>query len=109
MLRISYRDTDRRAILSWDATDSNAPWLGVITRLVFDNCDDAAQEGPTLVTLPWWSFAAVRPRLLEIFQGFRLKLGTEVEVTPAAAELLRRATANAARYIAAAATVALEP
>jgi SNF2 family DNA or RNA helicase len=109
MLRISYRDTDRRAILSWDATDSNAPWLGVITRLVFDNCDDAAQEGPTLVTLPWWSFAAVRPRLLEIFQGFRLKLGTEVEVTPAAAELLRRATANAARYIAAAATVSLEP
>lgn len=109
MLRISYRDADRRAILTWDAADSDAPWLGVVTRLVFDNCDDAAQEGPTLVTVPWWAFSAVRPRLLEIFQGFHLKLGTEVEVTPAAAELLRRATANAARYKAASETSALEP
>ena len=108
MLRISYRDTDRRAILSWDAIDSDAAWLGVITRLVFDNCDDVAQEGPAHLTLPWWSFSAIRPRLLEIFQGFHLKLGSEVDVTPAAGDLLRRATLNAARYQAATHTVALE-
>ena len=108
MLRISYRDTDRRAILSWDAIDSDAAWLGVITRLVFDNCDDVAQEGPAHLTLPWWSFSAIRPRLLEVFQGFHLKLGSEVDVTPAAGDLLRRATLNAARYQAATHTVALE-
>lgn len=102
MLRISYRDTDRRALLSWDTADSNAPWLSILTRLVFDNCDNATQDGPTLMTVPWWSFSAVRPRLLQIFNGFQLKLGTGVEVSPQAAELLRRATETAFRYDAAA-------
>jgi SNF2 family DNA or RNA helicase len=102
MLRISYRDKDRRAVLSWEAADSAAPWLAILTRLIFDNCDNATQDGPTILTVPWWSFSAIRPKLLQIFSGFQLKLGTGVEVTPQAAELLRKATENAFRYDAAA-------
>ena len=102
MLRISYRDTDRRAVLAWDADDANAPWLSILTRLIFDNCDNVSQDGARLITVPWWSFSAIRPRLLQIFSGFQLKLGTAVDVSSQAAELLRRATATAFRYEAAA-------
>lgn len=104
MLRIAYRESDRRAIITWDQADTESPWLGVVTRLVFDNCADATQDGPRTITAPWWSFSAIRPKLLEVFRGYQLRLGTGVLIEAGAGDLLRRATSNTASYAAAAQT-----
>jgi hypothetical protein len=39
----------------------------IVRRLIFDHTDDANQEDAYRITLPWWSFVALRNQLLEIF------------------------------------------
>lgn len=88
MLRIDYRLTDRRAILTWESADENAPWLDSLRRIVFDRSEDANQEGAWIVSLPWWGFASVRPQLFQIFKGYDLTLGKDFDVSEAARDLL---------------------
>ncbi len=90
MLRIDYRETDRRALIAWDTADEQAPWLDVLSRLVFDRSDDATQEGAWRISLPWWSFIALRQNLFQIFSGYGLALGRDVVVGDKAAEYLRQ-------------------
>ncbi len=90
MLRIDYREADRRAWLSWGEGDASAPWFDIIRRLIFDHTDDASQEDGYHISLPWWSFASLRNQLLEIFKGYGLSLGNALEITQTAADLLRQ-------------------
>ena len=90
MLRIDYREADRRALLSWGEDDMSAPWLDIIRRLICDHTDDAAQEDGYHISLPWWSFASLRNQLLEVFKGYGLAPGSTLEITQPAADLLRR-------------------
>ena len=98
MLNISYRESDRRAVLGWDTQDHEAPWLGILQRLIFDKIEDATQESGLQIALPWWAFTALRSQLLEIFQGFHLRLGVGLHVEEKAAERLRRSVGNARNY-----------
>ena len=98
MLKITYRESDRKAVLVWESQDDQAPWLDVLKRLVFDNSEDATQEGGFQIVLPWWAFSSLRSQLLEIFKGFNLKLGAGLHVEEKAAELLRRSTHNVNGY-----------
>lgn len=98
MLSISYRQPDRRAVLSWEREANGAPWVDVIRRQLFDHADDAAQESAQVISLPWWSFVAMRPRLLEIFKGFNLKVGVGIVIDPMARELLEKARRNSGSY-----------
>jgi SNF2 family DNA or RNA helicase len=98
MLRISYREGDRRAALSWSPESDSAPWVDVIKRQLFDHAEDASQESAFCVSLPWWSFIAMRPRLLEVFKGYGLGPGAGLEIDAAAAELLRKARRNSHSY-----------
>lgn len=107
MFRIDYREADRRALLSWDEDDASAPWLEIIRRLIFDHTDDAAQEDGYHVSLPWWSFASLRNQLLEIFKSYSLALGSSLEITPTAADLLRQSKRAADGYNLATSAVAI--
>lgn len=88
MLRIDYRESDRRACLCWDVDDERAAWLDALRRLVFDRSEDASQEDAWRISLPWWSFAALRPHLFQIFSGYGLTLSRDFVVSDAAASLL---------------------
>src|SRR5438105_15292590 len=101
MLRINYRAADLRAELRWDSSDELKPWLGVIRRLALDQSDTAAQEDALTVSLPWWSFVALRSSLFEVFNAYHLAANQDISVGPEAAALLRRSTRNIASYDAA--------
>lgn len=101
MLRIDYRSADRRAVLHWDELDETSPWLDSIRRLSFDQSDDTESEGPWQLSLPWWNFVAMRPRLLELFRGFGLRIGTELIIEQGAETLLRQASRTRGTYDAA--------
>lgn len=98
MLSIDYRDSDRRAVLAWAATDANAAWLDVLRRLLFDHTDDATQEDGYRISLPWWSFVALRNPLLEIFKGYGLTPGENLVISMPAAEMLRQSKRSADGY-----------
>lgn len=98
MLRIDYRETDWRAVLTWDEADERTPWLAVVRRLSLDCSDDATQEGGWRISLPWWNFAALRDRLLVIFKGYGLAPGAGLEIGKAAADLLRQSRRSADGY-----------
>lgn len=109
MLRIDYRETDRRALISWGDSDANAPWLDIIRRLIFDHNDDAAQEDAYRISIPWWSFVSLRHQLLEIFQGYGMAPGDNLEITPGATSLLGQSKRSADGYRLAVQSVALTP
>lgn len=98
MLSIDYRDSDRRAVLAWAADDASAAWLDVLRRLLFDHTDDATQEDAYRISLPWWSFVALRNPLLEIFKGYGLTPGESLAISVPAAEMLRQSKRSADGY-----------
>ncbi len=98
MLRIDYRNADRRALLCWEETDWHVGWLDIVRRLVFDHTDDAAQEGAYRVSLPWWGFVSLRNQFLEIFNGYGLSLGSGLIIGDAAIHLLRKSRRTVDSY-----------
>ncbi len=99
MLSIEYRELDRRALVAWSSDDANALWLDVLRRLLFDHTDDAAQEDAYRISLPWWSFVALRNELLEIFKGYGLTPGKNLFISVSAADLLRQSKRSADGYM----------
>lgn len=107
MLRISYRESDRSAVLAWEPTDEAQPWLAMVRRLVFDEGEDSHQEAGYRIALQWWSFIALRLKLLEIFKSFGLSPGTSVDIDAKAREFLKRSYENANRYLSASETAGI--
>lgn len=107
MLSIDYRESDRRAVLSWDDADEQERWLLLIRRLVTDHTDEAVFETAHRLTLPWWNLVALRPGLLNVFSAFELRPQRDIGVTPTAAHLLGRAAANTHSYSTATSAVPL--
>jgi SNF2 family DNA or RNA helicase len=98
MLSIDYRESDRRAVIAWGVDDTGALWLDVLRRLLFDHTEDAAQEDGYRISLPWWSFVALRNQLLQIFKGYGLVPGTSLSIGASAAEMLRQSKRSADGY-----------
>lgn len=89
MLRIEYRDKDLRAKITWDEYDESEKWLDVIRRLLNDHTDESNRENGFCITLPWWSFVALRPELSKIFTTYKLKPGSNLIIGSSAQELLK--------------------
>lgn len=98
MLNIEYRESDRCALIAWLPEDSNAAWLDVLRRMLFDHTDDAVQEDGFRISLPWWSFVALRNKLLEICNGYGLSPRNGLFVGATAANLLRQSKRSADGY-----------
>jgi len=101
MLRLAYRHTDQRAVLSWDEIDVGGPWLSLMRDMVDRASEDARAEGGTTVTLPWWSFVGVRHQFGELLQAFGLRAGQQLQIDAGAVDLLRHSARNARSYVAA--------
>jgi hypothetical protein len=95
MLRLDYRERDRYAVLSWDAADNNAQWVEPLRRLLFDASVDTNQEAGSQLSLPWWSFVAIRPQFGALVGGYGLAMGQDFDVSQYAEALLR----NSRRYL----------
>lgn len=108
MLNIAYRDEDRRAVLTWGTADDEAAWLSALKRLLLTCSDEASHEGGYQISVPWWSFAAARPRLFELFKGFELAVGKDITVEDKARDYLKRSTRNAQTYAQASQAVAID-
>lgn len=89
MLRIEYRASDLRAVISWDETDEFAPWLELVRRVVFDESDDSSQENARCISMPWWNFVSLRSKFGIIFNTYGLGQGQGLEVGATASEHLR--------------------
>jgi SNF2 family DNA or RNA helicase len=70
----------------------------MLRRLLFDHTDDATQEDACRITLPWWSFVALRFQLLDIFKGYGLSPGSGLFIGTSAAQLLRQSKRSADGY-----------
>lgn len=98
MLVFDYRDADRRAVVSWDEADVVAPWLGIARDMAQSASKESRGEGSAAVSLPWWCFLALRPQILDIVRGFRLKSGADFRITEKANTLLSAAHRRAEGY-----------
>lgn len=95
MLRLDYRERDRCAVLSWEAADGNSQWVEPLRRLLFDASSDTNQEAGSQLSLPWWSFVAIRPQFGALVGGYRLAIGHDFVISQYAEALLR----NSRRYL----------
>lgn len=98
MLLFDYRESDRRAVISWDEGDTATPWLGIARDMLLAGSKEARGEGATTISLPWWSFLALRPAVLDLIRGFQLRSGKEFRIAPAASEHLSAAHRRAEGY-----------
>lgn len=98
MLKLDYRASDSCGLVTWDSADATQPWVALVRRVLLDASDEARQEGPTAVTLPWWNLIVERDNLLAIFQAHGLRPGAGLEVSEAAANLLRKSKRAADGY-----------
>lgn len=101
MLRLSYRQRDQRAVLSWDEGDAGQPWISLLRDMVGRASDDTLAEGGASITLPWWSFVGVRPQFGDLLRAFGLQIGEHLQIDEQATDLLRQSARNAQSYVAA--------
>ncbi|WP_341793516.1 MULTISPECIES: SNF2-related protein [unclassified Rickettsia] len=94
MLKIAYRDKDRKALIGWEEIDYAQPWLEPIKRLIFDNSDKAQQEGGYQLSLPWWTFISLRSQFGQLLKGYEIQIGENLEIETKAELLLRQSTQN---------------
>jgi len=103
MLRITYRDADLSAVVSWEPGDDAQPWPSMIRRLASDHTPNSRQEDARSFSMPWWNFAALRGELGAIFQAYGLRPGQGLEIGETAQELLRQSKRSLDTYAAASA------
>lgn len=98
LLVFDYRDTDRRAVVSWHPEDEATPWLGIARDVLLSGSKEASQEGGTTISLPWWSFLGLRPIIFDLIRGFKLVSGVGYRVSERAGDHLRLARSRVEGY-----------
>ncbi|WP_312010478.1 DEAD/DEAH box helicase [Bradyrhizobium neotropicale] len=109
MIVFDYRPSDRRAIVSWEVGDGATAWLGIARDILLSGSEEARGEGALAISLPWWSFLALRPAILDLIRGFGLRSGSEFLIAERASQLLKKANGSAAAYERAREAIHLEP
>lgn len=98
MLVFDYRESDRRAVVYWDEADAKSAWVGIAKDMLISSSKESSAEGATAVSVPWWSFLALRPEILDLVKGFRLKSNEHFKITEAATAHLGAAHQRAIGY-----------
>ncbi|TCW32375.1 DEAD/DEAH box helicase [Gulbenkiania mobilis] len=98
MLVFDYRERDRRAVVYWDEADAKSAWVGIAKDMLISSTKESSAEGATAVSVPWWSFLALRPEILDLIKGFRLKSNEHFQITEAATAHLGAAHQRAIGY-----------
>ncbi|KJV30050.1 DEAD/DEAH box helicase [Luteibacter yeojuensis] len=100
MLNIDYGSGTREAVITWGESDDDAPWRLALLRALADEAEPPTFEGLREVRLPWWSFSAARGAFLAVAKGYQLRIGEHFQVSPNAANLLKRSTGAASSFAA---------
>lgn len=66
--------------------------------MMLGSSKEARGEGALSVSLPWWSFLALRPSIFDLIKGFQLSAGKDFRVTAVALRLLADAGRRAEGY-----------
>lgn len=98
MLNLDYRQFDGVALISWTPADDSAPWVDMIKRLLLDSSDDTTQIDGYTLTIPWWSFVAIREKFLIVCKKVELIPGKNFNVSQKAVELLQQAKRSREGY-----------
>lgn len=98
MLVFDYRESDRRAVVYWDEADAKSAWVGIAKDMLISSSKESIAEGATAVSVPWWSFLALRPEILDLVKGFRLKSNEHFKITEIATSHLGAAHQRAIGY-----------
>lgn len=98
MLSIDYREKDRRAVLSWHATQESSPWIDPLRRLLVDRCSEAEMETSVSASLPWWTFVSLRQDFGQFLRTFELSPGSGLAIGQRAEKFLRLSARNAQSY-----------
>jgi SNF2 family DNA or RNA helicase len=109
LLLFDYRETDRRAVVSWHPEDEVTPWLGIARDVLLSGSKDALQEGGNTISLPWWSFLGLRPAIFDLIRGFGLFSGAGYQVSERAGDHLRLARSRDEGYAQAVASSQFNP
>ena len=91
MLSFDYGERNRIAILSWEASDEKLKWFKLLSTICLEASEEAQRRSANSITLPWWSFLAVRPEILSIISAFDLKSGNDFQISSIALEMLNEA------------------
>lgn len=83
--------------------------MPVLRRLALDTTKDTVVEDAVSLTLPWWSFSGAREEFLEVFRTYGLRPSAGLEISTAAAELLRQSRRIADSYHSAAGLEPIDP
>ena len=98
MLNLDYRQFDGVALVSWTPADDGASWVDMIKRLLLDSSDDTTQTDGYTLTIPWWSFVAIREKFLIVCKKAELIPGKNFNVSKKAVELLQQAKRSREGY-----------
>ena len=99
MLKVAYRNTDRRAVFQWSKQSDAEQWVAMLRRLLFDAIpEDATQEDAYTVSVPWWNFVAVRDKFLVVCRQGALKPPHSLLFDPQVEHLLRQARRSVEGY-----------
>jgi len=109
MLNISYRRETRRAVVGWHDDVRSQQWVGLLCRLLLDASDDTAQEDACTISLPWWSFVAVREKFLVVCRKAELKPNETLFISTDVLRLLEQAKRSAAGYESALGQLTISP
>lgn len=75
MLEIDYRESDRRAILSWGREDAQSNWIDPLRRFLVDGSAETAIETSWQSSLPWWTFVSLRQDFGQFLRTFGITPG----------------------------------
>jgi len=101
MIEIKYQPTERKALINWSKDLEGSKVINLITRLISDNCEEYIQEGLHGISLPWWSFIALRNTIFGLFDNLNLELGKNLSISPEAIELLKKSKKTEDLYLSA--------
>jgi SNF2 family DNA or RNA helicase len=98
MLKIEYREKDRRAVLSWGRGDISSPWIDPLRRLLLDRSEETVIETSCSASIPWWTFVSLRQDFGQFLRTFELTMGKGLSIERRAEELLGQSSRNAKSY-----------
>ncbi|WP_131541920.1 DEAD/DEAH box helicase [Nioella sediminis] len=88
MLSFDYVEKDELAVLRWSDDDTREKWQKLIVSICLEASDSAEFSSSNALTLPWWTFLAVRGEVLSVISAFGLKAGQDFGISGEAVERL---------------------
>ncbi|WP_299698827.1 DEAD/DEAH box helicase [uncultured Tateyamaria sp.] len=81
MLSFDYVEKQGLALLRWSEEDAQQKWQKLIMSICLEASDAAELNSSNALTLPWWTFLAVRGEVLSVISAFGLKAGADFGIS----------------------------